>query len=116
MTKERFLRAIQQQACRPGSNAAKAWQAAVKADENDERWHAVKEYDYVGTFASAFGVEIATPVRRKRKSPVEILEARLAKAKKTYEIVKAEKPHFAEEALAEVQRLEKRLEEARKEN
>ena len=115
MKKEQFLREIQRQATREGSFAEKIWYIAAKVDEKDGRWQAIEEHDVIDTFARAFGVEIPEVVPMKFKSQSEILTKKLVEAKETYELVKTNKPHFVEEALKGIKRLEKKIAEAIKE-
>lgn len=113
MMKERFLREIQQQACRPNSLAEKVWEVAVKADEKDARWHAVEEHDYVGTFAIAFGMVVPQANHTNKSRLIEKAEKDLARAVQRYEFVKENKPQFEESALSAVKFQEANLKKLR---
>lgn len=69
MTKERFLLEIRQDAHH--GRGAVAWAAAIKLPENDKRWRYIEEYDLVGTFGKAFGIEMPTMATGRQKPHCE---------------------------------------------
>jgi hypothetical protein len=115
MKKERFLGIIQREAQLRNPNAQRAWDHAIKADDSDPRWDRIYDesmdpVELTRQYCMAFDLEYQAPAPRRRKSPVEILEARLAKEKALEGTIK---PEYMEAYLSSIADLEKKLARAR---